>query len=544
MWLYEALADELVGLDGDRLFGVLGDGNLFIVDALEERRPGAYVAMANEASAVQAANGYAQVSGKVGMATVTHGPGLSNVVTPLVEAVRSHTAVLLVAGETATDDPGNLQRLDQRAVVEATGAAFLKPSTATEGLRMLRQAHRMARDSRGPVVLSIPYDLQWQSVDELPTETDAIAVSATEGPAVEQAAAQLATAARPVVLAGRGAVEAGVEEQLSVIARRLGAVTLTSLRGKGLFADEPFHFGVAGGLGDTEAMARLRDSDCVLAVGVGLNPLTTDGGDAIRGHVVRIDDDPALATTNGLLQGNAADVVPRLVSELERLIPQARPAWAKLCPAPPTTPPPPSAVEPLTIVAAVRQIEQAISKDRTLVTDGGRFFFEAARRLSVPSPRAYVHTASYAAIGLGMPAAIGAAIARPQAPVLMVTGDGGFMLGGLTEFRTAVRERLNLTVVVLNDGAYGAEVVQLEAHGRSSDIAQLDWPDLGPVATALGGHGWTVRTSTELAHALEAADNTDGPVLLDVHIDAEDVPWPFHKATPAAPGDARGGVSR
>ena len=142
----------------------------------------------------------------------------------------------------------------------------------------------------------------------------------------------------------------------------------------------------------------------------------------------------------------------------------------------------------------------------------------------MPEPTAYVHTVNFGSIGLGMGNAVGAAFGAPGRPVLLVTGDGGFMLGGLAEFTSAVRHGVDLVVVVLNDGAYGAEHIQLRNKDMDPSIATFQWPDLGPVATALGGLGLTVRNLAELDDALAAIERRDRPVLIDVKLDPDAVP--------------------
>jgi acetolactate synthase I/II/III large subunit len=170
------------------------------------------------------------------------------------------------------------------------------------------------------------------------------------------------------------------------------------------------------------------------------------------------------------------------------------------------------------------RLESTFPRERTLVLDGGRFIFHAFRQLHVPEPSAYVHTVNFGSIGLGMGNAVGAAYGSPERPVLLVTGDGGFMLGGLAEFSSAVRHGLDLVVVVLNDEAYGAEYIQLRNKDMDPSITTMAWPDLGPVATALGGQGWTVRTVAELEEALAAVDRRDRPMLIDVKLDPDAVP--------------------
>jgi len=172
---------------------------------------------------------------------------------------------------------------------------------------------------------------------------------------------------------------------------------------------------------------------------------------------------------------------------------------------------------------ALARLNDVFTWERTVAFDGGRFCLLGLPHVDVPDPAAYVHTLSFASIGLGMGHAIGAAIGRPDRRTLLVTGDGGFMNGGLAEFVTAVRHELDITVVMLNDGAYGSEVTKLRRHGLDPDISLFAWPDFGPVATALGGRGFTARRRGEFDAALEQAMHAGPPTLIDVKIDPHTV---------------------
>jgi thiamine pyrophosphate-dependent acetolactate synthase large subunit-like protein len=125
---------------------------------------------------------------------------------------------------------------------------------------------------------------------------------------------------------------------------------------------------------------------------------------------------------------------------------------------------------------------------------------------------------------MGMGNAVGAALGAPERPVVLVIGDGGLMLGGLTEFSSAVRHKLDVVVVLLNDSAYGAEYVQLERRELDPSIATFEWPDFGPLATAMGGRGFTVRSLSDLDEALDAIGDRDRPILIDIKLDPEEVP--------------------
>jgi acetolactate synthase I/II/III large subunit len=154
-----------------------------------------------------------------------------------------------------------------------------------------------------------------------------------------------------------------------------------------------------------------------------------------------------------------------------------------------------------------------------VVLDGGRFIRHTFTALRVPEPSAFVHTLNFGAIGLGMANAVGASFGAPGRPVVMVAGDGGFMLGALAEFSTAVRHGVDVVVFVMNDGAYGAEYIQFRNKNMDPAISTFNWPDLGPVATALGGQGFTVRTLADLETALAAVEHRTVPMLVDIKLD-------------------------
>jgi acetolactate synthase-1/2/3 large subunit len=163
-----------------------------------------------------------------------------------------------------------------------------------------------------------------------------------------------------------------------------------------------------------------------------------------------------------------------------------------------------------------------------VITDSGRFIHSAWPAIGVEDPRHFAHTVSFGSIGLGMGTAIGASVGRPGHPTLLVAGDGGFMMGGLNEFSTAVRHGLDLIVLLLNDGAYGAEHIQFVRRDMDPGMSTFAWPDFGPVADALGGRGFTVRNLSELDRALAHLPHRDRPVLIDVHLDPELVPTAAH----------------
>ncbi|GAA2448123.1 thiamine pyrophosphate-binding protein [Actinomadura vinacea] len=536
MLFHEAIAWALSDHGVTTVFGVLGDANLYAMDSFQRQAGGKFVSMSNEAGAVLAANGYARTSGRLGVATVTHGPALTNTVTALVESVRDRTPVLLIAGDTAVVDRENFQNISQRDVVVPTGAGFEQvraPWTVDEDLAT---AVRRAVLERRPVVLNMPVDFQWEQVERSPAPRRWPAPQAVlPDPAVmDEAVGVVASAKRPIILAGRGAAAPDARKALLHLAGRIGAPVATTLRARDLFRDEPHDLGIFGTLSDEVALDTIMRSDCVIAFGASLNKWTTAEGSALEGKkLVQVDlDRVAPARHSGVhvgVVGDAATVAEDLVTWLDEA--DVRPTGFAS----------PELAERLAarsgqdfkdrgtdatvdIRTALMRLESTFPKERTLVFDGGRFIHHAFRLLRVPEPSAYVHTVNFGSIGLGMGNAVGAAFGEPARPVLLVTGDGGFMLGGLAEFGSAVRHGLDLVVVVLNDGAYGAEHIQLRNKDMDPEISTFEWPDFGPVATALGGQGFTVRDRAELDEALAAIEHRDRPVLIDIKIDPDAVP--------------------
>jgi acetolactate synthase-1/2/3 large subunit len=533
--VHEALARALVDSGADTMFGLIGDANLFLVDSFVRDQHGTYVGAVHEAGAVLMATGYARAAGRVGVATVTHGPGLTNTVTALVEGVRGRTPLVLLAGDTAVHDHANLQNIDQRELVATTGAGFLQVRTPDSAVEDLALAFRRAVLERRPVVLDVPADSQW-------TETAYVAVDRTppragapvmDDAALDRAVGVIAHARRPIVLAGRGATRPAARASVLRLAERIGAPLATTLKAKDLFRGEPFDLGIFGTVSTPVASETIARSDCIVALGAGLNPFTTARGSLLEGRgVVHCDIDPAQiggsATPVVGLVGDSAAAADAICAWLDEAgiaasgfrSPDLLQRLAEQHPEPPDR----SSDTTVDVRIALRRLEEVLPRERTLVTDGGRFMYEVWRQLSVREPGHFLPTVHFGSIGLGLPTAIGARYGAPGRPVVLVTGDGGFMLGGLAEFSTAVREGVDLTVIVLNDGGYGAEHVQFRTRDMDPGLSLFAWPDLAGVAQAMGGAGVRVRRPADLEDAAAALASRDRPVLLDVHLNPDLVP--------------------
>ncbi|WP_299024112.1 thiamine pyrophosphate-binding protein [uncultured Sulfitobacter sp.] len=531
-YVYQSIARAVKDHGSKKMFGLMGDANLFMVDSFVRDFGGDFVPAAHEGSTILMAAAYAHVSGHVGVATVTHGPALSNCVTALTEAVRSHAMVVVLAGDTPADNPRHLQSIDQRELVKVTGAGFVQLRTpATVGEDVARAFYR-ARIERRPIVLNMPADFMWQQADyaiqvlNVFTKPGGVA----EGDALDNAIGMIASARRPLILAGGGAIHA--RDELVRLADRLEAPLATTLRAKGLFNDHPYNIDIFGTLSTPEAYDLIAKSDCIICFGTALHDFTTDRGKLMQDkRIVQVDSDPK-AIGGGLhpdvaLIADAGLTAKTIVYWLDEAEIQPSGFTAELDTASLTAHLPGSGKAPegyVNYVEALERLETALPKDRVLVTDGGRFMTEVWCRVSVPNPQSFMSSVNFGAIGLGLQEAVGAAVAAPDRPVVLFSGDGGFMMGGINEFNTAVRLGLDLIIIIANDAAYGAEHIQFVDRQMDPSLTQFAWPSFAGIANALGGTGFEVRSGGDLDEALDQLARRSGPVLIELRLDPADVP--------------------
>ena len=463
--VHAAIAHALRDQKVDTLYGLMGDANIFIVDYYVRKLSGRYVPATHESGAVLMALGHASVIGEVGAVTITHGPAVSNAVTALIEGTKGTIPIVLLCGDTPVEDPDHQQAISQRAFVEATGAGFEQiksPATVSDDVA---NAFRRARLERRPIVLNMPSAMMLEKTEYTVAniEIPDLSTIPSEGDALNDAIGILASARRPLILAGRGAIHAG--EALLKLAERIGAPVATTLKAKGLFKGATYDLGVFGTVSTPAAAEVIGLTDCVFAFGAGLNRFTTAHGSYLEGmRVVQIDDD-----IRQLGHRHSPDVMlngdPSLVAETimywldEAEIPSSQATdminQDSLHEGFPLS-------KPLNVPGtldyshALELINAVLPEDRLFVSDGGRFMTEAWCRIVVSKPNNFILSINTGAIGMGMGYAIGAAVARPKHKTLFVCGDGGFMMGGLAEFSSAVREGLNMVTVICNDSAYGA----------------------------------------------------------------------------------------
>ncbi|NOX72482.1 MAG: thiamine pyrophosphate-binding protein [Alphaproteobacteria bacterium] len=531
--VHRAIARAVAAHGIDTMFGLLGDANLFIGNDFTRHCGGTFVPSTHESGAVMMALGYGLVSGKTGVATITHGPALSNAATALIEGSKGNVPMVLLCGDTPAADRDGAQNIPQRAMVSATGAGFEQlrcPSTAATDVAT---AFKRARIERRPIVLNMPRDFMWQSApySELVYPSHIPCNDIAMGRDLENAIGILAAAKRPLVLAGRGAV--GARTELVELAARLDAPLATTLKAKSLFQGEDYNLGVFGTLSTPAAVEAILAADCILSFGAGMNMFTASKGAFFDNkRIIQIDAYTAevgrRVQPDAGLVGDPLPVAKTLLHWLDEAeIPPSRftdELDAKALRAPHPVAQKPEAEGFVGQPKALITLNNAIPDNRIFASDGGRFMGEAWCRIDVQKPQDFVYTVNTGAIGMGMGHAIGAACAKRDRPTVLVTGDGGFMMGGLAEFSTALRENLDLIVIICNDQAYGAEYVQFTDRQMDPAISEFNWPSFAKVAIAMGGQGVSVGSDDDLEVAVAAIKSRKGPLLIDLRLDPATVP--------------------
>jgi thiamine pyrophosphate-dependent acetolactate synthase large subunit-like protein len=529
MYFHQAIAHALRDRGVEQMFGLVGDANLFLTDSFV-REGGRYIAVTHESAAVLAAAADARNRRDVGVATVTHGPAVTNILTALIEVVRSRTPIVIVAGDTPLSDRDGLQNTDQRNVARAAGAGFELVRSSDTMAHDVQTAFRRARVERRPVLLDVPVDLQWTEMSYAPAP-DRPVVDQPIVPAddeLDEALGIIASARRPIVLAGSGMRNPAGRAAALDLARRIGAPVATTLKARDLFAGEPENIGICGTLSDERTISVFEQADCVVALGAGLTRWTTaEGAMLANKRTVHVDRSRealgAFAGVDAAVRADGRAVVAAFMRLLDDAAVPATEFVARVPAASELTFPPLTAEGTLDIRHVLRRLDARLPAERHVTLDCGRFFFHAAPLFGCGASGSYQHTVEFGSIGLGLGTAIGAA-ADGALPSVLVCGDGGLMLSGLAELTTAVRHGLDLVVVVLNDGAYGAEHIQLIDRDMDPSISEFDWPELADVATALGLDGYPVQTEAELDAAIEAIGHRTRPVLLNIHLSPGGIP--------------------
>jgi len=546
MKAHEAIARTLKDIGVRTMFGLIGDANLLVVNSFIKECDGDYVGAANEAGATLMALGYASVSGQVGVATVTCGPGFTNTMTPLVEGVKSHLPMVLIVGQASNREKFSPQKISHRDFALAAGAGYEQAENTESVCRDLISAFRRAESEQRPIVFEmISYNLMDKESGEYKGK-QRISIKRSfetlDSQDLDAAIGVIATAKRPLIVVGYGAMKDDAREEILALARRIDAPIMTTLRAKDLYFGDPLNLDIFGYSAHPDTTQVVTDCDCIISFGASLNFITTLRGALFRGkRTIAINNSSSdigkYIDTDIAVLADCKSVARRIVYWLDEAEiapsgfasePAVRDA-ANAINSPRNTSGNPSATRGarggMDLREIFGEIAAAIGKECILATGLGRHAGYTWHAFRVAEPRLFVPGHSYGAIGLTLSLAIGAAKAEPGLTTVVTTGDGAFMLGDMSEFNTAVRYGLDLVVVVCNDGSYGAEYEQLANNDMDPSITIFDWPELSSVAKALGGASAVVRERADLERIKEtiAARDRRVPLLIEIRMDPSSI---------------------
>jgi len=496
-----------LGRHVEHVFGVMGNGNAYFLDALYTSTDMTFTATRHEAGSVAAADAYYRASQKMAAATVTYGAGFTNAITPLVEASQAGIPLILVAGDEPSSGPRPWD-VDQISLAAAVGVkTFTVGTRGAAATTMAAIEHALRYQT--PVVVSIPYDFAAQESGEVPQFelADTASTPALPQEQLAHAAKKLAAAQRPVIIAGRGAWVAGASTVLGDLARATGAVTSTTALARGIFPDQQYDLGVTGGFGAKGAMQLIQEADVALVVGAALNQFTTRFGQLFSSdtHIIQIDT--ALTAThpavNEYLRGDAKLTVQTMLAELDRV--GATPStWRASVDVPAlrtyedadTEYAPDGRLDPR---AVARRIGELLPADRVVVSDGGHFIGWANMYWPVEAPdRMMMVGTAFQTIGLGIHTVAGAAQAKPDSTVVLTSGDGGGLMA-LSDLETAVRTAGGRGMAVIwNDAVYGAELNLYGLKGLAQEPMVIPETDFASLASAVGADSVVVRSLADL----------------------------------------------
>ena len=538
-----ALVHRLKAFDTEYFFQLTGgDQPLWI--ALHDA--GVKMVLArSEFSAVYMADGYARASGRPGITYGQAGPGAANVAAALADPFWAQSPVVAITGATATGNmyQGEYQALDQTPLFAplTRWSGFAASAERVPDLVSVAVTQAMA-GSRGPVHLDIPKDFFGREIKVEPPEgKNGLRTASPAHPdygAVLAILEHVLTAKRPVILAGEGVVRAGAEAALQMFAEALGIPVATTMGGKtGLPGEHMLNLGIVGRYSAKVANDLVEESDCVLVVGSRLGGLATNGYTVpSRGaEILQIDTDPMVfdvsynatvrlvadarltmealvrEATGRNLGTDAAAWVSTARLKVQAWRDEVKGATQRAAKGP--------SLSPLEVIAVLAQY----NKEITIVADTG--YMAAWTGVLYPTVRPRSYFRAIGSLGWAFPASLGVQLARPE-KVVCVTGDGGIGYH-LADIETAVRLRLPVVVVVLNNGGLMFEYHEQKYRHQGRIISEANDftdADYSAVARALGAQGARVRTRLEFERAFKVALESDRPTVIDVMVDREAFP--------------------
>ncbi len=543
--LLETLKREGVEL----FFGYPGGAVIDIYDEIPRHPELRHILVRHEQAAVHAADGYARATGKVGVCLVTSGPGATNTVTGIATAYCDSIPLVIITGQVNTPLIGNdaFQEVDIVGITRPCTKHNFLLKDITKLTHVLRQAFFLARSGRpGPVLVDLPKDVM-QAVTEFhwPEETHMRSYNPTYRPNLNQlrkAVDTLVQAKKPLLLMGGGVINSNAAESLKQLAQTLHIPVVSTLMGLGGFPGEnPLYFGMVGMHGNYVANKAINSCDALVAVGARFDDRVTGriSSFASGAQIVHIDIDPTSIRKNvnvdvpvvgdcrhaleGMLEIAAARTEEKSWREVHTPWVTQLEAWDKKSPL--SYVKGESAIKPQ---AVVEMLYKLTNGNAIVATEVGQNQMWAAQFYVFNKPRTLLTSGGLGTMGYGLPAAMGAQLAFPDALVVNVAGDGSIQMN-IQELATAVENKLPIKILILNNANLGMVRQWQELfYKKNYSFTNLEvQPDFVKLAEAYGAEGYRIVKMEDLEETLKKALTSPATAIIDVHVDREENVYPI-----------------
>ncbi|MCH7606040.1 MAG: thiamine pyrophosphate-binding protein, partial [Chloroflexi bacterium] len=539
------------------MFGIVGSSFLDILDPLYDRTDLEFVGVRHEQGAALMADGFSRISGAPSVCLATNGPGVLNLTYGIGSAFVAHSPVVVLAPSASRDHQyrNSTQEFDQVALFRPITKAAIQINKIERLPDALRHAFRVATSGKmGPVLLDIPRDLLpggEVDLDLLPPESYRSGQTRAPGDRnlVQKAARILLSAQRPVIVAGGGVQWSNAGDEVTRMADLVGAAIVTSYgRADAVPNDNPYFLGHLGRLGSEEGAEATRNADVILAVGTRLSQSTTFYDNRFipdNARIIQIEIDPEELGRNYPvavgIEGDAKAVMEELLRQVQEAEPRPNQQWVseiadwaarrksrledegRLNGLP---------IKPQRVYAEIRRV---MPRDAIVALDAGLAPNFGQDRLNFYEPRSLLTSLDLGGLGFSFPASLGAKFAAPNRPVVNFNGDGGFLFNA-QEFATAVRYGLRVVTVIMNNSCWGSEkAYQRYAFNERYVGADTNNPRFDKYAELFGGTGFYVERPEDIGDAFLEALKTDGPSIIEIPTDPDEMPRPARLADVQAP---------
>jgi acetolactate synthase-1/2/3 large subunit len=544
----EIVIDSLKAQSVDLIFGYPGGQIMPIYDVLYHHSDIKHILTRHEQGACHAADGYARVTGKVGVVFATSGPGATNLVTGLATAHMDSIPLVAVTGQVPTAAIGTdaFQEADIYGITIPVTKYNYLVKDATKLAEIFAEAFYIARTGRpGPVLIDIPRDVQMSTVEYVPvSEADIPLLKYTPEPHYEyetelnKLVDLIRRAQRPVLYVGGGAITSGASEAIRRLVKKVSMPMTRTLTAGGVFPDDDeLALGMAGMHGTRYANEAINQADLLIAAGARFDDRVTGKVSefARRANIVHIDIDPAeiskVVHTHLSITGDLKNVLEALLTKLEQVQIDGHTAWLQQIKDW-------KARYPLayqsseTIIKPQYVIEQIsdLTKGEAIITTGvGQHQMWASLFYKFRHPRSFVSSGGLGTMGFGLPSGIGAQLGRPEKTVFTIDGDGSFQMN-IQELATASYYNVPVKVVIINNGYLGMVRQWQELFfGRRYSQTHLEPgnPDFVAIVKGFGMESFRITKPEEVRPALEKALAIDGPVIIDCKVEQEENVFPM-----------------